>query len=483
MKILYPVWFLFAGLAFAVPAPQLFDTAWADRTPFENDLVDPSVLNDSLFDGASVYHIAFDLTGDTITGAQEILYTNRTGQTLGDLVLHLYPNLLGSALRVNELRLDGTTVPFTLERSNSILRAPLPKGLESGSSVVISTDFALDVTRDVRESYGRLARYKGYADVLSLAHAYPTVAVFEDGAWDTRVPPSQGDPLYAETAFFLVKVRAPAARTLVASGAAVTRELEGKTQEVVFAAGPVRDFYLVSGDYIEQHLSIGEVTIRSYAPADLTEGSWRGLQYARDAVQTFEDEFGPYPYRELDIVAVPVTAGGIEFPGIFNVSNPYYEQPGGFFETIVVHETAHQWFFGLVGNNQLTEPWLDEALAQYATLRYYGAVRGEESADAFRRYLQASWTAALRRDIPIGRPVDSYSELTYSAIVYGRGPLFFEALADEVGQETLSATLRDYVQTYAYRVADTEGFKDVAEENCGCDLTPLFETWIYDTSP
>ena len=156
----------------------------------------------------------------------------------------------------------------------------------------------------------------------------------------------------------------------------------------------------MSGDYIEQHLSVGELTIRSYAPADLEEGAWRGLQYARDAVQTFEEEFGEYPYRELDIVAVPVLAGGIEFPGIFNVANEYYTQPGGFFETIVVHETAHQWFFGLVGNNQLTEPWLDEALAQYATLRYYDAVRGERSADAFRRYLQASWTAALRARHP-----------------------------------------------------------------------------------
>ena len=480
MKILHTLLLLLAGLALAVPAPGLFDTAWADRTPFENDLVDASVLDENLFDGASVYHIDFDLTGESVAGAQEVLYTNRTGQRLDDLVLRLYPNLLGSTLDVDEVRLDGTVAPFELEAERSILRVALPEGLEPGSSVVIGTDFSLVVTDDARGSYGRLARYE---NVLSLAHAYPTVAVFEDGAWDTRVPPDRADPLYAETAFFLVRVRAPSTQTLVASGGAVTRELVGEAQEVVFAAGPVRDFYLVSGDYVEQRLSVGELTIYSYAPADLEEGAWRGLQYARDAVQTFEDEFGPYPYRELDIVAVPVLAGGIEFPGIFNVANEYYTQPGGFFETIVVHETAHQWFFGLVGNNQLTEPWLDEALSQYATLRYYDAVRGEESAAAFRRYLQASWTAALRRDVPIGLPADAYNELTYSAIVYGRGPLFFEALADEVGQDTLSETLRDYVDAYEYRVADTEDFKEIAEENCGCDLTPLFEAWVYGDAP
>ena len=94
--------------------------------------MDASILNESLFDGASVYHIVFDLTGETVRGAQGILYTNRTGQTLDDLVLHLYPNLLGSTLNVDEVRLDETVVPFELAEEKSILRVELPEGARAG---------------------------------------------------------------------------------------------------------------------------------------------------------------------------------------------------------------------------------------------------------------------------------------------------------------------------------------------------------------
>jgi aminopeptidase N len=125
------------------------------------------------------------------------------------------------------------------------------------------------------------------------------------------------------------------------------------------------------------------------------------------------------------------------------------------------------------------EPWLDEALAQYATLIYYEDYYGEAGRNGFRRSLERRWDRIDRADIPIGLPVRDYDGEEYSGIVYGRGPLFVELLAQEMGQETFDAFIHDYYQTYKWRIATGDDFKQLAERHCACDLTALFQSWVY----
>jgi aminopeptidase N len=106
-------------------------------------------------------------------------------------------------------------------------------------------------------------------------------------------------------------------------------------------------------------------------------------------------------------------------------------------------------------------------------------VHGEEGAAGFRRSLQRRWDGVNEADIPIGLPVEAYTPEEYSGIVYGRGPLFIEVLAEEMGQEAFDAFIRDYYQTYRWEIATGADFEALAEQHCGCNLTPLFEAWIY----
>jgi aminopeptidase N len=89
------------------------------------------------------------------------------------------------------------------------------------------------------------------------------------------------------------------------------------------------------------------------------------------------------------------------------------------------------------------------------------------------------WASINNANIPVGLPVAAYSGSEYSGIVYGRGGLFFDALRDEIGQEAFDAFMKDYATTLAWDISTTEGLKAIAEENCSCDLTPMFEEWIY----
>ncbi|MCB0181952.1 MAG: hypothetical protein KDI62_27240, partial [Anaerolineae bacterium] len=139
-------------------------------------------------------------------------------------------------------------------------------------------------------------------------------------------------------------------------------------------------------------------------------------------------------------------------------------------------------FYSLVGNDQVDEPWLDEALAQYATILYYHDVYDEQAAAGFSRSLERRWARVGQADIPIGLPVRDYSVDEYSGIIYGRGPLFIAHLAETMGQATFDEFLQDYYTTYRWRIATGDDFKQLAEQHCQCNLTPLFETWVYPKS-
>jgi aminopeptidase N len=197
----------------------------------------------------------------------------------------------------------------------------------------------------------------------------------------------------------------------------------------------------------------------------------------------FNTRFGTYPFSEFDVVATPTLALGVEYPGIVAMAQRLYppqtEYSLDYLESTMAHEVSHQWFYSVVGNDQLDEPWLDEAMAQYATLLYWTDLYGQGGYEGFRGSLESRWERVEDADIAVGMPVASYTAKEYGAIVYGRGPLFVETLANRMGVRAFDAFVKDYYQTFKWGIATTEGFKHLAESHCRCDLTSLFEEWVY----
>ncbi|HEY4579783.1 MAG TPA: M1 family aminopeptidase, partial [Candidatus Acidoferrales bacterium] len=154
--------------------------------------------------------------------------------------------------------------------------------------------------------------------------------------------------------------------------------------------------------------------------------------------------------------------------------------PEDFFEVATVHEVGHQWFYSLIGDDQLLEPWLDEAAASYTEVLYDERVHGAGAASAtlsdFWRYLDFT----DHPELPIGLAVADYpSENDYGVIVYGKGALFFAALRGELGDETFFAFLHNYYDNYRYGFVTSKDFQAVAEQTCACDLDALFDLWVY----
>jgi len=57
--------------------------------------------------------------------------------------------------------------------------------------------------------------------------------------------------------------------------------------------------------------------------------------------------------------------------------------------------------------------------------------------------------------------------------------LFFEALKNEMGADFFDAFMKDYTATFSWDNATAEGLRSLAGKHCGCDLTLLFEEWVY----
>lgn len=453
-----------------------FNMDWNDRSPFMKNLGSKSQGILAGLEGASVYHIAFLLSDPPtqINGVEEVRYTNTEGVALNEVDFAVFSQILGGTINIESFELDGASTPIT--PMNGIMRVPLATPLQPGKAVTFHIEFAISVPDKGGSFYYGIF---GYNDsILSMAHAYPTILVYDAQGWNNKTPDLNGDPLFSDTSFYLVSVDAPRNLTLVASGTEIQRSETGDRQQILYADGPARDFYLAaSQDFHKKSEKVGEITVNSYTLSQLDAYSQNALTDAGNALADFSDRYGPYPYTEFDVAPIVTSAGGVEFPGMTVIAEEVYGA-GSFMEDVIAHEVAHQWFYNLVGNETQGQPWLDESLAQFATWQYFLDKHGSQAAQSFQAEIQGNWDSVKDQKIPIGEPVSGYTAQEYVAIVYGRGPFFFLALRQQIGQSAFDSLMNDYVHSFSWKIATTDTFKQLAEKHCSCDLTQLFNEWV-----
>ncbi len=422
--------------------------------------------------------LAPDLTG--LSGAEAITYTNREQVRLDTIYLHLFPNLWDGGMTVTDVAEAGRPVTVTLPSGDDIAGVPMAEPLLPGQSVTISLRFSIPVP--VGNKVGNYGEFQYSEGILALAHFYPTVVVYDEKGWHLETPASQGDVIYHDASLYDVTLTAPADLAVVATGATLGRTTSPDGSAIWhLAGGPMRDFNIVaSARYESMTQQAGEVAINCYFLTGDLVGAAKILQWAAHSVQTFEATFGPYPYRELDLVPTDTSAFGIEYPGLIVLADQLYKLSNQdvLIESVTVHEVAHQWWYNVVGNDQVNAPWLDESMAQFSTYLYARKEYGQEGSQGFVDAMNLRWSQARYIEKPIGLPVSAYNGVEYSAIVYGRGPLFLLALRDRMGEQAMAEFLRRYYEAYTWRIATPADFKALAESVGGQNLDELFREWV-----
>lgn len=466
----------------SAPAPTPADALAIYRQALTTNAQADLSLNDQRTRYA--FTLVYDANAQTLAGTQDVTYFNRQIQPLNEIYFRLFANYPGAGgkIDVTKIVVNDALITPTLQVQNTALRVPLAQPLAPAASIKMHLEFTIAIPRKNESHY---ADFIATDQIATLPSALPLIPAYDNNGWHIELPPPFGDLVYADAAYYNVLITVPANTLVLASGSTIdvqTHTDGTRTWHIVGA--PIRDFDINFTTQLQKTSeTIGETTLNSYFEAkDATNGR-KALQIATDAFKTFSTLFGPYPYRELDVVETPTTAGGIEYPGIVVIGRRLYSDPDmqNFFEFATAHEVAHQWWYGVVGDDQVNHPWLDEALAQYSTLIYYEKIHGANARNIIlREVLQNPYDQAKKDglDKPVDQPVSAFNEGSYSAMVYAKGALFFDALRQKMGDDKFFQFLKTYYARYKYGVAFPDDLLKTAEQVYGASLQAEYQQWI-----
>jgi hypothetical protein len=482
-----------------------------ELTPYAGAL-QPALLGD-LFNMTLATRYDIDLTIESdlqhVRGTQQVWYVNHSYDDLHEILLRLYPNTqyMGGHMQVSQVSVDGAPVtPVVYLRptigmsgtsgqpisDRSVLSLPLASALPPGHSVALSMTFMVSIPLQANSGYHTF----GWAnDVMAIPDVYPVIPVRDGAGWRVDVTPNYGDVAFSEVSLYRVHIHSPSDLVLVSTGvctSVVDRPVNSVPtafawRDTECVAAPVRDFAIhASRQYqvISATLSTtaGNLLVSSYYMPQYALTGQRALDYAMQAVQNYERRYGPYPYKELKIFASPNTSGGIEYPMLAGVTDSLYAKDDDYFRWITAHEVAHQWWYGMVGSDPINEAWLDESLTQYSSSLFIEDRYGVQAADADRQlYFSTRYERELKagRDVPVAQSTGAFERSTYAPIVYGKGPLFFDAVRRAVGDERYTAWLRVYFIRYRYRIVHAEDLLMMADETgIGAAVRQAYSQWI-----
>ena len=447
------------------------------RAPFRHHL---NAISDMSF-----YRInaTLDLQNATVEGELTVRYTNTAERSLSELVFRLLPNAKtiygGGSLTVGSVTRGSRALDFVLSSDQTVMRVPLSRRLEPGQTVALAVTFLTELPIGSHRGYGILNQT---SRVTSLAGWYPILAVYKEG-WQTPDTPQVGDALAAETSLYEVALTVPTEVNVVSTGTVTRLEKTGPEAVWHLVSGPAREFAAAISEDFEQHQAqVDGVTVRFHAlPAAQARTSPKvALATIATAFRVYVDQFGPYPFTEFDVVEAPIPIGGYEFPGMVYADDRLRSQGApADYRYIIAHEVAHQWWYGLVGNDSIREPWLDESLASYSASIYLEQAEGEDKGEAMVAYWRQTYGRRTAQQPPVNSPASDFSNwLTYRSPVYYQGALFLDALRGELGDEVFFSLMKRYVATYRYQFATTEDFLRLAETVSCRDLDVLFEQWF-----
>lgn len=490
------------------PAPVISRSLSVSEIADEQQaMLDANRADVSKLDDPSEYNIvaSVSLSQRTIDGSAAITYTNNTGVALPILYLRTWPNApeygVGD-MKIAEVKVNGAAGNFDdAAESGTVLAINLAQSLAAEQTVRLEIKFS-DVVPLNGGGYGM---YNYANNVMALAAWYPTMAVYDDHGWNLDPPGGQGDQDFSEVSLYNVTLTLPAGAQAATSGSQVsnTQNSDGAATER-FVTGPMREFTMVISDKFKlANADANGIKVNSwYLAGDDTYGQ-NVATYTANAVKIYSQLYGAYPYKEIDAVEVPLGngAGGIEFPGLVMLDSHLYnanagsQSTGGFslglgedrvLEFTTVHEIGHQWFYGMVGSNPGRYAFLDEGLVNYTAAIYfekqYDEATFKQQFDLWCVLPYQVEVQMLGGDDVLYQPTAHWnnSEEGYGAIVYGKGPLFFHVLRQQLGDNTYFKGLQLYWQTYKYGLATPERMIAAFEQASGQDLTALYNRWLLE---
>ncbi|MCB0123456.1 MAG: M1 family metallopeptidase [Caldilineaceae bacterium] len=437
-----------------------------------------------------------------LTGSMRIFLTNTSSEPWQQLVFRLYPELrdYGGNLTVNSAVAGGAkfSPPQALladyQANNTAVSLRLPDFLRAGETMTMDIAWTLDypVWQDAPTVYALFGKSQ---EMISLPLFYPSLAVYQPsngllgGGWWMDEGTVRGDSAFNVASLFVVTATLPANQVPVTSGTLITSTLiDGGRARHVWVTGPSREFLFHTSPLFQYASTEAYGTrVTSYWLPGQEGMGWAALRYAVASLRIFSDEFGPYPYRDMRVAPAPLYFRGMEYPQVSLLGVEVYNRYQDQLEPLLAHEVAHQWWYQIVHNDPVNEPWLDEALAEYSMLLYLEELRGDDEAGQLKLSRWDNPVRGMRTEgdaTLINQAVmDFESSSLYETVIYAKGALFYDSIRQTLGDRRFKRFLRTYFADHRYGIVTTDDWlKEIHALNTPA-LEVLYEEWVRRPQP
>lgn len=429
-------------------------------------------------------------------------YFNASNNALSCVKFHLYPNAFsekGDGMVVNaasvakaypngksyggaevsSVKVGGNAADWTYEGdADTFLCVSLTEKLFPDERVKIEISYSLTVPNTNH-------RFGWGENAVNFANFYPIACTYREGdGFCTDDYMANGDPFYSDVANYSVTICCPKNMTLAVGGDSALTHENGEIQTTTYTSKKVRDVaFVLSQNFNLASAKAGKTSVDYYFYDD--DEAEASLQIAVEAVEFFSEKFGEYPYSNLAVVQTNFVHGGMEYPRLVMISDAVNGEDYGY---VIVHEIAHQWWYGVVGNDEYNEPWLDESLTEYSTalfyenhdeydIRYESIINGAN--DTYKFFLKIYSSVVGEVDTSMNRAINEYAtEPEYVNNIYTRGIIMFDALREVIGERKFYACLQSYYDNFAYKNAMAEDFISTFCDKSHINLNGFFDSWL-----
>lgn len=425
------------------------------------------------------YRLRLRLNPEAHTAQVEavINWVNDTGDSQSKLPLVIEPARYPNGFILIEALQDGKLVTLVQDTVNIWWLQPVTPVAAGGTSEFTVT-YQLNLPEIPPPSDTAKPQIFGFTQrQVNLVDWYPYVPPYQGGAWLAHAPGFFGEHLVYPLADFEVtlQIEGTTREWLVAASAPVERTSEGT---LLFEHQGARNFVLsLSPEYRLFEQTVNGVDVRSYVFPENERAGQAALEATAQALDLYSRWFIPYMRPQLSLVEADFL-DGMEYDGLYFLSKGFYNlydgTPQGYLTMIAAHETAHQWWYVRVANDQAMHPWLDEALCTYSERLFYESIYPD---------LVSWWWFYRVNYYQPGGWIDQsiYDYAGYQAYrnaVYLRGAQFFEGVRQTMGDEAFLAALREYAQRYDGKIAFPEDLLDVLNAHSPNDLEPIFRQYL-----
>lgn len=398
--------------------------------------------------------LSSNTSGTVWTGHESATFTNASSTALSEVYLRLWDNYHGtcSAMPITVSNVTGGTAG-ALSVACTALKIDLPTPLTQGQTATIGFDLGITVPSGA-DRFGHDGAFN------MIGNALPVLAVKDGAGWHLDPYTNNGESFYSLASDFKVTLDHPSTLLAPATGASVdTPGSSGRTITTA-TASKVRDFAWAAGPFSKiSGTSAAGTPINIYSVSGISSANAQSmLTTAKNAVDAHAGRFGAYPYGELDaVIDNNFWFGGMEYPGfVLDLVST----------TALTHEIGHQWFYGIVGDDEYTSPWLDEAFTDYATDL-------AQNLTGTNCWNSVSWASTAEKITNSMAYWDAHSS-RYSTVVYGYGKCALHDLRRTLGDSVMAKVLKDYATSHWYGVSTTAEFKAAAQAATTTDLTSFW---------